>query len=80
GVNSAMPVVKARNLCPQGVFLPVDIPYYSNVSKSIFENIFLHITNQVEKVSVDECYMNVKSALLQWKSPVNIGTWVRKEV
>lgn len=80
GVNSAMPVVKARNLCPQGVFLPVDIPYYSSVSKSIFENIFLHITNQVEKVSVDECYMNVKSALLQWKSPVNIGTWVRKEV
>ncbi|WP_246904289.1 DNA polymerase IV [Gardnerella vaginalis] len=80
GVNSAIPVVKARTLCPQGVFLPVDIPYYSSVSKSIFEEIFLRVTNQVEKVSVDECYMNVKSALLQWKSPVNIGAWIRKEV
>ena len=80
GVNSAMPVVKARSLCPQGVFLPVDMSYYSSVSKSIFEEIFLHVTNQVEKVSVDECYMNVKSALLQWKSPVNIGAWIRKEV
>lgn len=80
GVNSAMPVAKARNLCPQGVFLPVDMPYYLSVSKSIFEEIFLNITNQVEKVSVDECYMNIKSALLQWKSPVNIGAWIRKEV
>lgn len=80
GVNSAMPIVKARSLCPQGIFLPVDMRYYLSVSHSIFEEIFLRITDQVEKVSVDECYIDVQSALLQWKSPVNIGAWIRKEV
>lgn len=80
GVNSAIPVVKARQLCPKGIFLPVDMPYYISVSKNIFHNIFSQITNNVEHVSVDECYMDVKSALLQWKSPVNIGKWIRKEV
>ena len=47
GVNSAMPIVKARSLCPQGIFLPVDMSYYLSVSNSIFEEIFLHVTNPV---------------------------------
>lgn len=80
GVNSAMPTSKAHRLCPNGIFLPVDMPYYQLISQKIFDEIFSKITNQIEKVSVDECYMDVSSALLHWNSPIKIGSWIRTEV
>lgn len=80
GVNSAMPVVKARQLCPQGVFLPVDMPYYRTISNTIFHEILSRITDQIEQVSVDECYINVRPALLTWQSPIVIARWIRAEV
>lgn len=80
GVHSAMPILKARKLCPFGVYLPVDHPYYSAVSKKIFGGIVASITDRIEQVSVDEAYVDVSGALLQWASPVAIGRWIRAEV
>lgn len=79
GVNSAMPVARARQLCPHGVFLPVDMAYYQAVSAQVFE-IFKEITDQVEHVSVDECYMDISSALRLWKTPTAIAQWIRHTV
>lgn len=80
GVNSAMPVSRARRLCPQGIFLPVDMPYYRSVSHRIFETVFSHITDQIEQVSVDECFMDVSGALMQWGMPTAIARWIRATV
>ncbi|RSX54995.1 DNA polymerase IV [Bifidobacterium dolichotidis] len=80
GVNSAMPAATAQRLCPNGVFLPVDIKYYRAVSHQIFHNILSQITDRIEQVSVDECYMDVSGALLQWGSPTAIARHVRAEV
>lgn len=80
GINSAMPSAKARKLCPNGVFLPVDMRYYREMSETIFEEVFERITDRIERVSVDECYMDVSSALLAWKSPKKIGEWIREQV
>lgn len=79
GVNSAMPAATAHRLCPQGIFLPVDMAYYRSMSHQVFE-IFHQITDQIEPVSVDECYMDVSGALLQWKDPRKIGAWIRQTV
>lgn len=80
GVNSAMPTARAQSLCPNGIFLPVDMPYYVSISSRIFKEVFSKITDRVERVSVDECYMDVNSALLRWHSPIVIGEWIRSEV
>lgn len=80
GINSAMPTARARQLCPTAVFLPVDMPYYQAISQAIMTDIFHAVTDQVEQVSVDEGYINVSSALLRWKTPSAIGTWIRSEV
>lgn len=80
GINSAMPAARAHQLCPHGVFLPVDMAYYQQTSHRIFTDIFSKITSQIEKVSVDECYMDVSGALLTWKSPSVIGAWIREQV
>lgn len=80
GINSAMPASRARQLCPDGVFLPVDMRYYRTISHRIMTEVFHAVTDRVEQVSVDEGYMDVSGALLAWKRPMAIGAWIRAEV
>ncbi|NEG69670.1 DNA polymerase IV [Bifidobacterium choloepi] len=80
GVNSAMAAATAHRLCPDGVFLPVDGAYYRQVSREIFHGILGQVTDRIEQVSVDECYMDVAGALRQWERPTAIARWVRAEV
>lgn len=80
GINSAMASSRARKLCPNGVFLPVDIHYYREMSRRIFTEVFSCVTDRIEQVSVDECYMDVSGSLLRWKSPRAIGAWIRDQV
>ena len=53
GVNSAMASARARQLCPDGVFLPVDMHYYRMMSRRIIEEVFSQVTDRFEQVSVD---------------------------
>ena len=80
GINSAMPSARARQLCPDGIFLPVDMRYYRAQSHRIFTEVFEQVTDRIEQVSVDEGYMDVSTALTQWDRPSQIGSWIRQEV
>lgn len=80
GINSAMASSRAHQLCPNGIFLPVDMQYYRAMSRRIFTEVFSRITDRIEQVSVDECYMDVSGALLRWRTPSAIGAWIREQV
>ena len=58
GVRSAMPGFKARDLCPELVFLPVRFDLYRAESAKIRE-ILLSYTQLVEPLSLDEAYLDV---------------------
>ena len=58
GVHSAMPIVTARRLCPNGIFLPVRMKHYAEVARQIRE-IFLSFTPLVEPLSLDEAFLDV---------------------
>ncbi len=58
GVHSAMPVFQARKLCPQGVFLPVRMNRYKEVSCVVME-ILRGISPLVEQVSIDEAFADI---------------------
>ncbi len=58
GVHSAMPVSKAYMLCPQGIFLPVNMPLYREVSHNVME-ILREYSDKFEQVSIDEAYLDV---------------------
>jgi DNA polymerase-4 len=60
GVRSAMPLRTALRLCPQGVFLPVDYAYYSQVSAKI-KAILREFSSLMEDVGIDEAYLDVSS-------------------
>ena len=58
GVHSGMPISRAYDLCPHGVYLPVDRPLYSRVSGGIMALLSRH-AGRIEQVSIDEAYLDV---------------------
>ena len=58
GVRSAMPISRAVRLCPQGVYLPVDMDKYQRVSAEIMA-ILRDFSPLVEPVSVDEAFVDL---------------------
>ncbi len=58
GVHSAMPTATARRLCPEGIFLPVRMGHYAQISRQIRE-ILLSFTPLVEPLSLDEAFLDV---------------------
>jgi DNA polymerase-4 len=58
GVRSAMPISRAVRLCPQAVFLPVDMDKYQRVSGEIMA-ILAAFSPLVEPVSVDEAFIDL---------------------
>src|SRR5579884_875447 len=58
GVGSAMPASQARRLCPQGVFLPPDFPYYRAASAEVMAIIRRNVET-VEVVGLDEVYLEL---------------------
>ena len=58
GIHSAMPLWKARKLCPEGIYLQARIEAYKAVSEKI-RSIFLEYTDMVEPVALDEAYLDV---------------------
>jgi DNA polymerase IV len=58
GVHSAMPIARARRLCPQGIFVPNRMERYSLISRQIRE-ILLSFTPLVEPLSLDEAFLDI---------------------
>jgi DNA polymerase IV len=58
GVHSAMPLRTAFNLCPQGIFLPVDYEAYEAASRQ-FKSILATVTSIMEDVGIDEAYLDI---------------------
>lgn len=58
GVRSAMPTGRARQLCPQAVFLESDYAYYAPASKR-FHEILAAYSPAVEPAGADEAYLDL---------------------
>jgi DNA polymerase IV len=58
GVGSAMPAARARRLCPDGVFLAPDFPYYREASREVMGIVRRH-GELVEVVGLDEAYLEL---------------------
>lgn len=57
GVRSAMPMARARQLCPDLITVSSSLGIYSNVSREVMA--LIDISPLVEKVSIDEAFIDV---------------------
>lgn len=79
GVFSAMPMSRARRLCPHAVVMPVRMSRYKEVSTEVFK-IFREVTPDVEGLSLDEAFLDVSASLALFGSIETIGSAVRGEI
>ena len=77
GIHSAQPIAKARRLCPDGIFLPVRMSRYQEISKQVFA-IFHRFTPLVEPISIDEAFLDVTGSIRLFGQPENIAKKIKK--
>ncbi|MBF8193312.1 DNA polymerase IV [Nonomuraea sp. K274] len=79
GVHSAMPMSRARRLCPQAVIIPPSHGKYSEVSRGVME-IFHAITPLVEPIASDEAFLDVGGARRRLGPPAVVAAMIREQV
>ena len=79
GVHSAMPSRTAYNLCPQAIFVSPRMARYQEMSDRIFE-IFGHYSPYVERVSVDEAFLDITGNIHLFGSAERLGEALRAEI
>jgi len=78
-VKTAMPTSQAMRLCPQAVFLPVDMPAYVAAQRALLE-IFGRFTDLVEPVSIDEAFLDVSASGRLFGPPEKIAADIQRAV
>ena len=77
GIHSAQPIAKAKRLCPGGIFLPVRMSRYQEISKQIFE-IYHRFTPLVEPLSIDEAFLDVTGSIRLFGQSENIAKKIKQ--
>jgi DNA polymerase-4 len=79
GVRSAMPGFRARELCPQGVFLPPDMKKYAGVSEQV-HSVFAEFTPLIEPLALDEAFLDVTGSIHFYGSALALARELKRRV
>jgi DNA polymerase-4 len=79
GIHSSMPIVEARRRCPDGIFLPVRMGRYKEISQAVFA-IFRRYTPLIEPLSIDEAFLDVTGSVRLFGTPPEIAAAIKRDV
>ncbi len=79
GVHSAMPTSQAKRLCPHGIFLPVRMHRYREVSQQIFK-ILQEYTPFIEPLSLDESFLDVTGSEKLFGPVLQIAKAIKRRI
>lgn len=79
GIHSAQPVATAMRLCPQGIFRPVRMWRYKEISRQIFA-ILQRFSPLVEPLSLDEAFVDVTGSTRLFGPPEKIAKKIKQQV
>ena len=79
GVHSAMPISRAKKLCPDGIYVYPRMDRYKEVSEQIF-SIMKEFTPYIEPLSVDEAFLEVSGMSTMYSGPKTLGRAIKDRV
>lgn len=79
GIHSGMPISQAYRRCPQGVYLPVRMARYLEVSREIM-GILGRYTPRLQQISVDEAFLDLTGTERLFGAPLEVGRRLKAEV
>lgn len=79
GVRSATPSFKAKELCPDLIFVKPQFYKYKEASETVFE-IFNEYTDRIQGISLDEAYLDVSESDHCNNSATLIAQEIRKRI
>lgn len=79
GVHSAMPMRRARQLCPQATVVRPRMAHYQAVSRQVFE-ILEQFTPVIEGLSLDEAFLDVTHSLALFGDALSIAREIKRRI
>lgn len=79
GVHSAMPMSRARRLCPQARYIRPRMARYRELSAAVFD-VFREFTPKVEGLSLDEAFLDVTASLRLFGGQQKIGRLIKERI
>jgi DNA polymerase-4 len=79
GVGSAMPMAKARRLCPNAVIIPPRFDRYQEISRKIMR-VFSDFSPEVEALSLDEAFLDMTGSEQLFGDAQSIGSRLKDAV
>ena len=79
GVGSAMPMAKARRLCPNAVIIPPRFDRYQEISATIMK-VFSDFSPDVEALSLDEAFLDMTGSEQLFGDPQSIGRRLKSAI
>lgn len=79
GLHAGMPLSRAKRLCPEGIFVPVDMEKYLEESRKI-RQIFFQFTPLVEIVGCDEGFLDVTGCEKLFGSDLEIAKKIKGKI
>jgi len=79
GIHSAMPLVQAGKLCPQGIFVPGSFEAYEAASDAVMA-LFAVRTPLVEPISLDEAFLDITGTAHLFGGPEACARDLKRDV
>jgi len=79
GIHSAMPINEAFSRCPHGIFITPRMAVYEKVSEQIMK-IFEQFSPKIEKVSLDEAFIDMSGTEKLFGEPLNTAELISKQI
>lgn len=80
GIVTGEPVANALRKCPNLVMAPPNHRMYNEYSRRLMQFLREHYTDEIEQVSVDECYMDFTGIAYKYASPVAAAFEIKEAV
>ncbi|MDE7433979.1 MAG: hypothetical protein K2M43_02520 [Mycoplasmoidaceae bacterium] len=80
GIKAGMPIFQAQKMCSKLVVVNHKFHLYEDYSQRFIKLLCERISNKIEYLSIDECYMDITNLVDQNNTPIKIATKIQKLV